>query len=190
MRSMLSQGFGLRAHFTRTPLADHASRLDFPHMTLGDTSAMADLTKTHRPRWRASALFLVAVLLSGCAALSDTVTNSYATLADARADGLFDRGWLPDVLPESAVDIHTSNNLDLNFSVGDFSFSPTDSHRLFAHLSAGVPVNSPFNSWAQTVTDYKDDGYSAWSYAEGDSRWAFFCQDRKGNCDYYSWLNR
>ena len=140
---------------------------------------------------KAFALFLGAVLLSGCDYLSPTVNDHYATLADARADELFDRGWLPDVLPESTVDIRTSNNLDLNYSVGEFSFAPSDAPKLFGRLSAGAPASSPFDSWSQTVTDYKEDGYSAWSYTDSDNdTWAFFCQERKGKCDYFFWLSR
>jgi hypothetical protein len=136
------------------------------------------------------ALLLIAILLSGCDYLSPTVTNNYATLAEARADELFGRGWLPDILPESAVDIRTSNNLDLNYSVGEFSFAPADSSKLFGHLSAGAPVSSPFESWQQTVADYKEDGYSSWSYADDSGTWAFFCRERKGQCDYLFWLSR
>jgi hypothetical protein len=140
---------------------------------------------------KTSAILLVAILLSGCSYLSDTVNNNYATLADARNDGLFDRGRLPDVLPKSAVDIRTSNNLDLNYSVGEFSFAPTDSLKLFERLSSGAPKSSPFDSWDQTIDDYKTDGYSAWSYADGDyGTWAFFCQEHKGQCDYFFWLRR
>jgi hypothetical protein len=138
---------------------------------------------------RASVLLLAAILLSGCGDLSDTVNNRYATIAEARADDLFGRGWLPDVLPESAVDIRTSNNLDLNYSVGEFSFAPADASKLFARLSAGAPPSSPFDSWVETVANYKQDGYSAWSYSDGDrGTWAFFCLERKGKCDYFFWL--
>jgi hypothetical protein len=45
---------------------------------------------------------------------------------DVRTDHVFERGWLPDILPASAHDIHTRNNLDLNLSDGEFSFEPVD----------------------------------------------------------------
>ena len=99
-------------------------------------------------------------------------------------------GWLPDILPESAVDIRTSNNLDLNYSVGEFSFAPAESSKLFGRLSAGAPASSPFESWQETVADYKEDGYSSWSYSDESGTWAFFCRERKGQCDYLFWLSR
>jgi hypothetical protein len=51
-------------------------------------------------------------VLFGCAP-SDWVSDSYATLEEAEADGLFARGWLPDLLPASATNIRTEINLDL-----------------------------------------------------------------------------
>jgi hypothetical protein len=56
----------------------------------------------------------------------DVVTSRYATLNDAQGEELFGRGWLPDILPASSHSIRTENNLDLNTSVGEFSFSPPD----------------------------------------------------------------
>ena len=41
------------------------------------------------------------LLLCSC----DVVTSKYATLADARNDRLFERGWLPDILPPSTREI-------------------------------------------------------------------------------------
>lgn len=57
---------------------------------------------------------------------TDVVENRYSSLAEARIDHLFDRGWLPDILPASAYDIRTNNNLDLNLSEGQFSFEPLE----------------------------------------------------------------
>ncbi len=139
---------------------------------------------------KAFALVLIAILASGCDYLAPTVTSNYDTLAEARADELFARGWLPDILPESAVDIRTSNNLDLNYSVGEFSFVPADASKFFGRLSAGAPARAPFASWRQTVADYREDGYGAWSYADDSGTWAFFCRERKGQCEYFFWIRR
>ena len=59
--------------------------------------------------------------LSGC---SDVVTRTYATLDDARRDRLFERGWLPDILPPSAREIRVSSNVDVNTAKGEFSLDP------------------------------------------------------------------
>lgn len=131
-------------------------------------------------------ILIIALGLSGC--FSDTVTDRYASLADARADRLFERGWLPDILPSSAIRIRTSNNLDLNISTGEFSFTPADAPSLFRTLVPGAKTDAPFDAWADTVDDYADRGFSAWSYEDSDTKWVFFCRAAKGTCDYFSWL--
>ena len=125
--------------------------------------------------------------LLGCTL--DTVTSRYDTLEEARADRLFERGWLPDILPASTNKIRTENELDFNLSEGEFSFSPADAELFFRQLSPEAPPSSRLDDWERTVSSYKRDGYSAWSYRNGDSTWAFFCRDAQGHCDYIMWLS-
>ncbi|MEZ9762225.1 hypothetical protein AB4278_04865 [Vibrio splendidus] len=63
------------------------------------------------------ALFSALVLMPGC---SDVVSDEYSTYAEAKENRLFDRGWLPDILPRSTVTIKVSNDLDTNTSEGSF----------------------------------------------------------------------
>ena len=122
--------------------------------------------------------------LFGC----DSVTSRYDTIEEARADGLFDRGWLPDVLPDSANSIRAKNQLDTNWSEGEFSFLPSDADKLFDKLSEGAPPVSRLGDWDETVSRYTSRGYSAWSYHDEESTWAFFCQGPLGRCEYIMWL--
>jgi hypothetical protein len=101
----------------------------------------------------------VALLLGGC----DRVSSRYATLADARNDRLFERGWLPDILPVSAHQIHVSSDLDTNQSEGEFSFDPSDFTSFAARLQ---PVGESFE-------------YSAGAYT-----WIFSCDSARGHCRY------
>ena len=112
----------------------------------------------------AIAIFVIIILWVAALALlpSDVVTSRYATLTEARADHLFERGWLPDILPSSATDIRTSNNLDLNVSEGEFSFAQADGAQWFGHLRPYQPLDEPFAASADEV-----------SY-----------------CKYYMWLRR
>lgn len=126
----------------------------------------------------------LSLALIGC----DTVTSRYGTLEEARADRLFERGWLPDVLPASTTAIRTKNQLDLNWSEGEFSFEPSEAKVLFNRLSQGAPTASRLDDWEETVNSYTRRGYSAWSYRDEDSTWAFFCQGPKGYCEYIMWL--
>ena len=126
------------------------------------------------------------LLLSAC--MLDTVTSRYANLEEARADRLFERGWLPDVLPPSTTQIRTSNELDLNLSEGEFSFNPGERELLFTKLSAGAPPDSRLADWDEIVSEFAGRGYSAWTYRDEGSTWAFFCQESKGYCEYHMWL--
>ena len=108
-----------------------------------------------------SVVAAVALLsLSSC----DVVTSSYATLDDARKDRLFERGWLPDVLPASARDIRVSNDLDVNHSKGGFSFDPADFSAFAARLRA--------------------TGDGTFEYSAGTNTWVFSCDSGRGHCRY------
>jgi len=131
----------------------------------------------------------VFLVLLGCAVDLDTVTSHYASLDEAKADSLFERGWLPDILPPSANTIRTENDLDLNLSQGEFSFAPAEAQLLRGKLSQGAPSVSRLDDWELTVNSYARDGYTAWSYRDDDSTWAFFCQEPKGHCEYFMWLS-
>ncbi|UPR50604.1 hypothetical protein ITG13_19270 [Vibrio cyclitrophicus] len=63
------------------------------------------------------ALFSALALMSGC---SEVVSDEYSTYAQAKQEHLFDRGWLPDILPKSTVKIEVNNELDANTSEGSF----------------------------------------------------------------------
>ena len=98
--------------------------------------------------------------LGGC----DDGTSNYDTLDDARSDEVFNRGWLPDVLPASAHEIRVTNNLDLNSSEGEFSFDPAD-----------------FPAFASQFESF----YQPFEYSSGGRTWTFFCDSVSGHC-YYS----
>lgn len=126
-------------------------------------------------------LFLAALALTGC---SEVVTSRYKTIEEARAAGLFERGWLPDVLPTSSINIVTRNDLDLNTSAGEFSFMLADSKTFYNRLQPGAPLHTRFANWPETVADYSEKEYSAWSYRDGPFTWAFFCKKTQGQCEY------
>ena len=132
----------------------------------------------------------VCLVLLGCAVDLDTVSSQYVSLDEAKADSLFKRGWLPDVLPPSTHTIRTENDLDLNLSEGEFSFVPAEAELLFDRLSPGAPSASRLDDWERTVSSHARDGYTAWSYQNDDSTWAFFCQASKGHCEYLMWLRQ
>jgi hypothetical protein len=52
--------------------------------------------------------------LCACLACTEVSTTTYKSIADARADGLFKRGWMPDVLPDDAGPLTEAHDLDTN----------------------------------------------------------------------------
>ena len=122
---------------------------------------------------------------------SDVVASRYATLNDARGDELFERGWLPDILPASSHSIRTENNLDHNTSVGEFSFSPPDYAAFASRLR-------PYDSSSETISpDQKTEvqkmqrrGFQPGLFVEDNSSWLFFCQTERGYCEYIMWLRK
>lgn len=133
------------------------------------------------------ALTLVLLLLCAC---GDTVESHYATRAAANADSLFGRGWLPDFIPESASDIRVANNLDLSTSSGGFRFKAADWPAFENRLVAdGLPA-TPFANRDDTVARYQSMGYRRWTYTADGTTWVFFCEPRKGRCEYLMWERR
>ncbi|NBQ69723.1 MAG: hypothetical protein EBU46_13230 [Nitrosomonadaceae bacterium] len=120
------------------------------------------------------------LFLIGRAAVVD---SEYDTLEDARKDGLFGRGWLPDILPESSKDIRVSNNLDINTSDGEFSFNASD----YAEFSSRVIRYRSGMAGLEEIdreSHLAPEGLDAFIYLEGEYVWAFFCNKTLAHCQY------
>ncbi|MEZ9700222.1 hypothetical protein AB4455_18215 [Vibrio sp. 10N.261.46.E12] len=101
------------------------------------------------------ALFSALALMSGC---SDVVSDEYSTYAQAKDERLFDRGWLPDILPEATVKIEVNNDLDANTSEGSFIINQSALSEFIGQLK---PAES--NNQFQFV-----DGDNVWVFKVGD----------------------
>jgi hypothetical protein len=110
-------------------------------------------------------------------------------LNDARADHLFERGWLPDILPPTAGGIRTSHNLDLNTSSGEFSFDPLEYAAFAARLRPYRSMDAPFANFEAEVEEMRADGFYPAVFEDEASTWVFFCKP-EGRCDYTMWLRR
>lgn len=139
---------------------------------------------------QASRSFILTIFVSVLAACGSEVEKNYSTIAAARADQLFDKGWLPDILPDSARNINVSNNLDLNVSTGDFSFNAADWAHFEQRVTAGANPDAPFADWNSNLKRHKADGDSDWSFQDESTTWVFFCRSAKEHCEYYMWLTR
>ncbi len=69
---------------------------------------------------------------------ADIQHSRYATLSDARDDGLFLRGWIPDLLPPSTSNLIETHSVDTNQRCATFDFSDEEVAAFVAALeSAG-----------------------------------------------------
>ena len=68
-------------------------------------------------KWQAAAIGVAAVVfvVAGRAlTIYETPVEEYSSLAEARAAGAIDRGWIPDFLPPSATHLRQVSDLDTN----------------------------------------------------------------------------
>lgn len=128
------------------------------------------------------AIIALVLVSAGC---SDSVTERYATIDDARNAGLFERGWLPDVLPSSTRDIEVRNDLDLNVSAGEFVLSRSDLDNFAAHFRpySAEPVNGDVHL-ASYLQAKEKEGLRVGVLEGTSSVWAFACDPKTARCTY------
>jgi hypothetical protein len=135
------------------------------------------------------ALGMIAAALTAVVAIdyfdpSMTATSRYATLDAARADRLFERGWLPDILPPSTRDIRTRNNLDSNTSEGDFTIAPAE-YVLFGSELHEIP-----SAVSQKQSIERSAEVDSRSFVDDGATWIFSCDRKSGRCTYKMWTTR
>ncbi|MGD8109077.1 hypothetical protein [Vibrio sp. TRT 17S01] len=94
---------------------------------------------------------ILAFLITGC---SDVVTSHYNTYQQAKEDKLFERGWLPDILPPTAVQLEIRNDLDLNTSTGHFTIPPSGVADFLSKLKpvSNKPDTYYYQNWQFELT--------------------------------------
>lgn len=73
--------------------------------------------------------FLLVFVAGACRDL-DVVTESYATLEEAKNAGAIERGWVPDGLPPGTTELREAHDLDSNRHWGLFLFPQSESDAL------------------------------------------------------------
>lgn len=51
---------------------------------------------------------------------SEDFESRYSDVNTARTDGAFNRGWLPEIVPDDSIDIREIHNIDTNLTWGCF----------------------------------------------------------------------
>lgn len=126
-------------------------------------------------------VLIVTLLFVGC---QNTIVQHYATLVEARQDRLFERGWLPDILTSTTTQLRIKNDLGLNTSEGEFTFSIAQWPAFKENLAADARPDASLSNGSNHLESTNSAGYSPWRYQNNDSIWVFFCKPEAGHCTY------
>ncbi len=113
-------------------------------------------------------LFSALALMSGC---SDVVSDEYSTYAQAKEERLFDRGWLPDILPKSTLNIEVNNDLDANTSEGSFIINEPALSEFIAKLESSESTNE----------FHFVDGENVWVFIVGEDSVVNYTLNKRGD---------
>jgi hypothetical protein len=111
---------------------------------------------------------------------SDVVTENRGTYSEAQTAGLFERGWLPDIIPPTSKNIKVSNDLDVNTSDGEFYFSPDETNLFTSRLK---PLSQNMQADFAKMKKHLNE-YSAYQFTQNNSIWVFFIDSKNGHVVY------
>ena len=112
--------------------------------------------------WRATAAVTVGVLMLLVALgitfnIIETPVEEYASVAEARAAGAFQRGWLPDFLPPNATHLREVHDIDTNQRWLTFTAPLPELHTLTLRFT---PL--PYQAARRTAVDRPLRAGGAW----------------------------
>lgn len=131
-------------------------------------------------------VLLIAAALGLVAACGKTV-DEYATLADARAAGVFEAGILPPILPASSALLRVVDKNQPGEAEGWFHFPSQDWAPLAAQLAPFTSAASTDPAVATWIAKNQTRGYIAYQYEAGAARWLLVCSESGGKCYFKRW---
>ncbi|TXH67912.1 MAG: hypothetical protein E6Q88_10275 [Lysobacteraceae bacterium] len=136
-----------------------------------------------KPARQIALLTLFLTVLSGCL----DKTDHYSSLNDARSDRLFERGWLPDMLPPSTYDLEITTSVEVSSGHGRFHFDQGDYPPFSTRLSKYNGVMPKLETYHAAIQQLLEEGYAPNSYASGPTNWIFLCDQKKAVCEFFVW---
>ena len=125
------------------------------------------------------ALLFACLLLSACKN-AEVVESSYQDLKAARADSLFKRGWVPDILPASVESINCRNNLDRNTSEGSFKIGKDDVSEFASKLRECKKSAIDIEEFSRLG----ELGFRPQCYQVNETYWIFYLNWESGECAF------
>jgi len=149
-------------------------------------------------------LFMVVFLFIFAPFCNESFESFYGTYEDAEKAGAIKRGWIPEIIPQTGINIYEKHNLDTNNVWIRFEASVEDIEIMFNSLEIVSNLNLknkcykasfrgsyPQEWWMSTTTgvdsliiakyDYKGD-----CLPDGEARSGYFFFDGKKKYAYYN----
>ena len=97
-------------------------------------------------------LSLTMMMLTACQ-FSETPESTFADYEKTAVSGLIDRGWIPDWLPVTAVNIHEKHDLDTNASILTFETGAAFAAPIGCEPTTNSPAAAFEASWWPQVME-------------------------------------
>lgn len=106
-----------------------------------------------------------------------SVSSHYASVAEARENGAFAKGWLPEILPESAKDITVVSVPDSSTCEGELAL---EEHSVAPFLVKLSPTGDfKYTEQREWVRRFKRPGSGVGYHHSGRVLFAFLCAEAK-----------
>ena len=113
------------------------------------------------------------VSLASC----ESISSHYASVAEAREKGAFAKGWLPEILPESATEIAVASVPDSSTCEGKLAL---DEHSVVPFLVKLSPAGDfRYTEQREWVQRLKEAGSQVGYHSSGRVLFAFSCAKQK-----------
>ena len=123
---------------------------------------------------------LLALLIIGC----DRKTDDYDSLADLQNAGMIEKGWFPDILPDSVTNISITTHIDIGQCRGKFDLPEKDILNLKQRLTP-VPLPFQYDAWRDEIKQLESMGKSIFYYQTKRVTHAFACDTEKEACQFF-----
>lgn len=100
---------------------------------------------------------------------------------------MFEKGWLPDLLPASTYDLEVITSVEISAGRGSFRFDPGDYRAFSAKLSAYDGSMSKVDDDNKSIRRLLDEGYEARAYSSAATNWLFLCDAGEAVCEFFVW---
>lgn len=124
---------------------------------------------------------LVVVLLVGC---DESQTSRYSSTSEARSRQLFEKGWLPDILPESASGIVVTTYVDIGWCKGEFRIPSAEIDGFIASMTAN-PMPFEYDAWKDDLAGLAEEHRPVYYYRSDRAQYAFACNRSDERCEFW-----